>query len=152
MSIEGTHPSPELFEEFKKHRNSSQSCQEFEEENAKLYAMACLIDKSGKEAPEDEYFNSIGATQILKRRIEVFKLPITFTMTGIIGMLAMTNGVPGRAVVLLVDCLNELPPGSVVNASTLGEIYPWGFYKEEIFGRYVDEVMKPKKINWSHIY
>lgn len=89
-------------------------------------------------------------TQIVLKRIEGLKLPITFTPIAALGINALVNN-PGRAVCLLVDALNK-HEGETVTMEKLSELYPFGFYTEDSFEKYVDEYLKPRKVKWAEIY
>jgi hypothetical protein len=88
--------------------------------------------------------------KILLKRIEVFKLPISFDTSGKMALLSFVDR-PGAVVALLIDCLNAYE-GQVINAEKLAGLYPTGFYDEDTLSRYIDSYLKPKKVKWSELY
>jgi hypothetical protein len=114
---------------------------------SKLYLIGCLTDHEKKPSPNiDEQF----LIQILNKRIEVLKLPISFSDGAKNCILALTDR-PGSVMALLVDCLNNFE-GQTVTSKELADLYPMGFYDEETMLRYIDEYLKPRKIKWAEIY
>jgi len=93
--------------------------------------------------------------QILEKRVEAFNLPIKFTLPALLAATCLATN-PGRIIALAVDCCTRFDPGDgtihEVTVENLTDLYPFGFYSEEAFGKYVDEYLKPKKIKWSKIY
>lgn len=144
----------ELADKFRNYRNDMSKCSQLDQDSTKLFALATIIemnkDKLGD--AETEYFTNHPSFQIIQKRIEVYELNIKFSITGVIAAMALTRGVPGRCVTLLIDLLNTLPQGHEVTARDLAYLYPHGFYNEETFGEYIDTVLKPRKMNWTHIY
>jgi len=132
-------------------------CAPMSEGAAQEYVMAVMMESSGEKAiPMEELRKErIHSIEILLKRIEVLKLPITFTPEGLIAAYAMTENNPGRAVTLLIDCLTE-HEGGTINASMLADMYPYGFYNEETFTDYVDNYLKNpdtrNQIKWAEIY
>ena len=63
----------------------------------------------------------------------------------------LTKGVPGKGVALLIDCLTK-HKGETITLKELTELYPWGFYKEEVCEDYIDNYLKPKKVKWAELY
>lgn len=120
------------------------------DESAEMFLYAVLVDLKQEESPqitEEEYPLSC---KIIKKRIEVLKLPIQFTTGGYFAIAALADN-PGKAVVTLCDCLNEYE-NKTVTAQMISELYPWGFYKYEVFCDIVDNWMKTKKHKWANIY
>lgn len=102
-------------------------------------------DKSNMEGVNEQFF-----IQVIRKRIEVMKLPIEFTSTGIMCFFLFPKSV-GAAVAMLIDCLTVYE-GKKVDANLIGTLYPSGFYKEEALEDYIDNYLKPKKVKWSHVY
>ncbi len=120
------------------------------------YVMAVMMETSGHKIPIEELRNEkIFAIEVLMKRIEAMQLPISFTPTGLIAAYALVENNPGRAVVLLIDCLTAFE-GKTVTAAMLADLYPYGFYSEETFMKYVDDylknVEKRSQIKWASIY
>src|SRR5512137_2310528 len=114
---------------------------------SQLYLVGCLTDSEGKPSPSiDEQF----LVQILNKRIEVHKLPISFSDGAKLCVLALTDR-PGSVVALLIDCLTNFE-GQTVTSKQLADLYPVGFYDEPTMIRYIDEYLKPKKVKWAEIY
>lgn len=119
------------------------------EEQSKLF-LACLMSELegvSLNLPEAEWpFLS----QIVRKRIEVMKLPIKFTGQALMAINALT-GVPGGAVVVLIDALTR-HEGETVTMDKLSELYPFGFYDEDAFADYVDNHLKPHRVKWAEVY
>ena len=115
-------------------------------ERSKLLLLAVMNEEQleGKEPPPHFF------TDVIDRRVEELKLPISFTNGARIAILSLIDRVEA-AVVLLVDCLNAYE-GRRVTVRMLADLYPTGFYDEETFIRYIDGYMKPRKTRWSEIY
>jgi hypothetical protein len=88
--------------------------------------------------------------QVLQKRLEAMKLPITFSAPAKLAVLALVD-TPGMLVGLLIDCLNAYEGGNVT-VEKLSELYPRGFYTQKTFEKYVDHLIKPKKVKWAEIY
>jgi hypothetical protein len=88
--------------------------------------------------------------QVLNKRIEVIKLPISFTPTAKMGILAFVDRA-GYLVTLLIDCLNAFE-GKKVDIEMLAALYPVGFYDEPTLDRYIDGFLKPRRVKWAEIY
>jgi hypothetical protein len=125
---------------------------------SELFFMACMLD--AQEMPEkipvkriEEDFSFI--MKVVLKRVEVLKLPISFTLGGLAALEALSGGNPGRAMVILMDCLTlhsiEDVDGLVTSAD-LAEMYPFGFYNEDTFCDYIDNEVKTGKALWSQIY
>jgi len=132
-------------------------CAPMSEGAAQEYTIAVMLESAcEKSIPRDELRKEqIPVIEIILKRIEVLNLPITFTPEGLMAAYAMTEGNPGRAVTILIDCLTE-HEGKTVNASMLADMYPYGFYSEETFTDYVDNYLKNpevrNQIKWAEIY
>ncbi len=98
--------------------------------------------------PEPLYNNFF--SQVIQKRIDVLKLPISFTNYAFATIPCFCN-VVGEAVVLLIDCLNQYE-NKIVDIEKLCLLYPEGFYDHETFMQYVDDFIKKEKVNWSQIY
>lgn len=87
------------------------------------------------------------------KRMEVLKLPLKLSPTALIFLISLCK-VTGHIPVFMIDCL-ELQELLGVDHLTLDDVaaqlYPWGFYNEEAFGRRVDEI-KQGKGKYDFIY
>lgn len=90
------------------------------------------------------------AVKIVERRIEVMRLPISFSTTGLASIQLFARSA-GHAVAILIDALNMFE-GKEVTAEDFAQLYPDGFYTDDAFALYVEEYLKPRKIKWSDIY
>lgn len=126
------------------------------DKDSELFIMATMTEMADKKEGQPSKPELAAAVddnfliQILDKRIEVLKLPIKFTTPAKMAILAFVDR-PGSLVALLVDCLNNYE-GKTVDVAMLTNLYPWGWYDEETFIRYVDEYLKPKKVKWAEIY
>ena len=125
----------------------------FGKETAQMYMMCALAESQNlpmqgesKESPDPF------SVKVMKKRIEAYKLPISFTIAGWLATLAFTRDNPGRAVTLLIDALNFFPAGTEVTALKLGDLYPWGPYTEKAFENYVDNYLKTRLVPNSELY
>lgn len=128
---------------------SKENMSPLDEEGAELYAL-CLHsawDEARNPLPQD--CMPLGS-QIIHARIIGMKLPIKFTDSALVAASALGIN-PGKAVVVLCDCLSAYE-GGTVTIEKLTDLYPWGFYKDEVFRQIVDEWMKTGKHKWSHVY
>lgn len=132
-------------------------CSRMSEGAAKEYVMAVMLESQEDKAltMEELRAENVFAVEVIMKRIEGMALPIQFTPEGLIGAYALSENIPGRAIVLLMDCLTKYE-GKTVNASMLADLYPFGFYSEETFTRYVEEYLKDKdmrpRVRWACIY
>jgi len=132
-------------------------CAPMSEGASQEYVMAVMMETAGDKAiPMDELRKErIHVIEIVLKRIEVLGLPITFTPEGLVAAYAMTENNPGRAVIMLIDCLTK-HEGGTVTASMLADLYPYGFYSEETVIDYVDNYLKNpetrSQIKWAEIY
>ena len=90
------------------------------------------------------------SAMIIKKRVEALKLPISFSISGLLALAALADN-PGKAVVGLCDCLSAFE-GQEVTAGKVAGLYPWGFYNDEAFVGIIDGWMKTGKHKWAHIY
>ena len=88
---------------------------------------------------------------IIRANLRIRNLPISFTENAIMSIVLLTQGVPGKQIVALVDLLTEYE-GKEITMRTLSEMYPYGMYKEEVFMDYIDNYLKPNKVKWSELY
>jgi hypothetical protein len=121
---------------------------------AELFIKATLLEMTFNDAgtPEKDLpeLGKILGIQILDKRIDVMKLPIKFTAPAKMAVLAYVDS-PGKIIALLIDCLTAYE-GQTVDVAKLVSLYPDGFYTQECFEKYVEELIKPKKIKWAEIY
>lgn len=116
---------------------------------SELFILAAIESVSPGVANADKINNDM-RSQIIDKRIEVLKLPIKFTTSAKLAVLALTDN-PGKVVALLVDCLNNFE-GQEITSREIAELYPVGFYDDATFERYIDEYLKPRKVKWAEIY
>ena len=128
------------------------SFQPMNDSQCRLFLMAAMMGKNEQQGPAAEEVDKEFLIRVLNTRIEVLKLPITFSLSGKVAVLALCDR-PGYVVALLIDCLNAYE-GQEVTASMLADLYPTGFYNEETFARYADDYLKApnKKVKWAEIY
>lgn len=103
--------------------------------------------------------------QIIQRRIEVCKLPISIDSKAMAYILVLADGVPGKAIVILIDLLdmmdhrheqeeNPLPleqRKDEIKIEDVVSLYPMGFYNEKHLEKVISR-HKNKKHTWSWIY
>jgi hypothetical protein len=136
---------------------TGKGCSRMSDGAAKEYVMAVMLESQGEKALTMEQLReeNVFAVEVIMKRIEAYGLPISFTPEGLIGAYALSENIPGRVVVLLIDCLTKFE-GQTVTASMLADLYPFGFYSEETFTRYVDKYLKDKdmrpRVRWACIY
>jgi hypothetical protein len=132
-------------------------CSPMSEGAIQEYTMAVMLETAGDNpVPLEELRQqNIFVIEVILKRIEVMNLPISFTPEGLIAAYALTENVVGRAIALLIDCLTKWE-GQTVTASMLADLYPFGFYSEETFSKYVNDYLKNpdlrSKIKWAEIY
>lgn len=119
-------------------------------EEADSFLRCVLIEESGVEVTDDEELKKLFNYQIIQRRIDCLKLPISFSPVAYLAMLSLTKS-PGGFVTVLIDALNKFE-GQCVNVKMLAELYPFGFYSEKSFDDLVDNYLKPHTLKWSEIY
>jgi hypothetical protein len=89
-------------------------------------------------------------SDIVRRRINVMKLPIIFTDLALLAVNCFVDR-PGSAVLLLIDALDKYE-NKVVTVSDLCMLYPDGFYTNEKLIDIIDNELKNKTRKWSEIY
>lgn len=114
-----------------------------------MVLLAALEDVSVQGA-EPENVEIQFLIQVLNKRIEVMKLPISFDGPAKTAVLALVDRA-GAVVVLLIDCLNAFE-GKTVTVNMLMDLYPLGFYDEPTLMRYIDDYMKPRRVKWAEVY
>jgi len=133
-----------------------QGCVRMSEGATQEYTMAVMMETMGNGITMDQLRQErVPIIEIIMKRVEVMGLPINFTPEGLIAAFALSEGNPGRAMTILIDCLTE-HEGGTVNASMLADMYPFGCYSEETMTDYVDNYLKDPekrpKIKWAGIY
>lgn len=146
----------ELTTPFLENAGKNIGCSPMSEGASQEYVMAVMLESGEHSVPMEQLRDEkIFVIEILLKRIEVHNLPIKFTPEGLIAAYAMTENNPGRAVVLLIDCLTK-HEGETVNAGMLAELYPYGFYSEETMCDYIDNYLKnpevKPKVKWAELY
>lgn len=94
--------------------------------------------------------DNLMSTQIIKKRIKAFNLPIDFTNLAYHALTLFTDR-PGAVVLLLIDALTKYE-NKTVTVQDLVDLYPLGFYSEGEFTEIIDKQIKPRKVKWSEIY
>lgn len=87
--------------------------------------------------------------RVVFRRICSMDLPIAFTLDAY-KLIDQLCDEPGRAVVLLIDCLQRYE-GRTVGAEMIAALYPEGFYRENGF-RVKVEMLRARKVPWANVY
>ena len=101
---------------------------------------------------EEEYKKNIPfSIQILDKRIEALKLPITFTIQAKVLAMILTDGNPGKMMTVLIDALTRFE-NKEIDSHDITRLYAIGFDSDESFQDYVETYIKTKKIKWSEIY
>lgn len=93
------------------------------------------------------------ASKIVKKRIDVMKLPLKYNTTGITSVSLFVDRA-GFAVLFLIDCLNILIPLNLdmTCKNICMYVYPHGFYTDESAINIIDEFIKTRKIKYAEIY
>ena len=129
-------------------------CSPLTEEQMKIL-MVLLI------APENEiqvlYDDILKAgdfiSNVVKKRAEAFKLP--FDPSAIMMISMMTKGNPGRAVLAMIDSLEEWDKQGKQNTITAGfisqHVYPWGYYTESAFEREWNNRQAKKEESYNYL-
>jgi len=142
---------------------------QLEQEATKLLAYLVMGESSNPNHPIDKTIEKEMPIQIIQKRINVLGLPIKLNSYALISSLIFSTNA-GRAVVFLIDILRSLPNSGELHSKWCDKklteddiksidlnyicenVYPFGVYKEEVFGDYIDNYLKPRKVNWSEIY
>lgn len=121
--------------------------------SSEVFFKAVILENMGKriDLKRVDEKDMTSTMKLILKRIEHFKLPINFTVEGMIAVEAIAGGVPGKIVVVMIDCLDRYKD-KLVTAKMVGDLYPWGFYNDHIFAEYLDSYIKENKVEWAHIY
>lgn len=122
---------------------------ELDKETFKVLFTMALMEKEQKpfpDIPKEGRFLS----NIIRKRVEVLKLPISFTEYAYMYIDLFVDR-PGSAVLLLMDALEKYE-NQTVDIKKLAELYPDGFYDEETLIKIIDEEIKTGKRKWAEIY
>lgn len=122
--------------------------QTMDREQSEIFILATLADQQSQNLVEGMELPFL--SEVVKKRIEVYNLPISFTVPALVAINALVE-LPGQAVTLLIDALNKYESG-IIDMEKLAELYPYGFYTKESFMKYVDEYLKPRKVPWAELY
>ena len=122
-------------------------------EATEVFTMAMIGEFKGKRRMVEDLSESdcTFLMNVIQKRIDIMKIPIKFSVSAMIACEALSEGVVGKMVIILVDCLNEYE-GQEITVDKVANLYPFGFYNEEVFTDYVDNYLKPRKVNWAHTY
>lgn len=131
-----------------------QGAQAMNEQSTQLFAQVLLSEMGGAETPDPDEIPEGERSFLMNvalKRINVAKLPIKFSLPGIVAAEALAAGNVGSMVTILIDCLSVYE-NETVTAEKLANLYPMGFYNEETFTDYIDNHLKPRKVKWAEIY
>lgn len=122
---------------------------ELDKETFKVFLSMALMEKNNDPFPD---IPSTGRflSNIIRKRIEVLKLPIKFTEYAYMYVDLFVDR-PGSAVLLLIDALTKYE-NQTVDIKKLAELYPNGFYDEQTLVTIIDEELKTGKRKWAEIY
>jgi len=145
-----------IYPPFLKEAQKGKGCSPMSDGAITDYAHAVGLETSGCAPSMDELRDvKVLIIEIILKRIEVLSLPIKFTTTGLLGAYAFTENNPGKAMILLIDCLT-IYEGKTITAEMLADIYPFGFYSEDTTNSYVDDYFKNLEVRpyvkWAEIY
>lgn len=123
------------------------SYKKMDKEQSMMFLQVMMGSPKGEIPDEEAPF----ILKVLRSRIAALNLPIKFSVKGEVIAMILSDGIPGRMMALLIDCLTRFE-GQEVTEEELVDIYPWGFYSDESFADYIDNYIKPRKCKWSDIY
>jgi hypothetical protein len=91
---------------------------------------------------------------LVKKRIDVYELPIRLTPEAYMCMGVLSQGNPGKLMVMLIECMNfydEQRRKEYIRAEDIVRLYPASFYDEQTFIDIVDNHMKlrPERIKYN---
>ena len=89
--------------------------------------------------------------ELILKRIEAFKLPISFTPNALFALSLLAEGVPGMLVIGLIDSLTKFE-GQEVSFNDIVKLYPFGMYNADVGRDYIDNYLKPRAVKWSFVY
>lgn len=136
-----------------------EDCRRLSDAGCKLFIMASMAQAEGKDevAPGEPgglvaSLADIFPVQVILKRVEVMKLPIQFTFTGLLGITALTTS-PGEVVLALIECLNAYE-GKQVSIREIADLYPWGFYNQDKFEAKVKELVEDPdtRCKWAGVW
>ena len=129
-------------------------------EETEMLASLIMADKYDRErtleSKEVETFlRTDFPTQVIKKRIEAMKLPISFSNSAYLATPIFAK-VTGAVVILLIDCLMVYGESRKDNPITIEDIctriYPWGKYSPEALEKRIDDIKANPKKDWNYIY
>src|SRR4030042_1767272 len=144
---------------FNEYNNGKDRTHPMTDDDTSIFSLALLIEIRPDKIT-DEQMNIVTDfvgedffIKVLENRIEVMKLPITFTIGAKLSILSFAK-VIGHMIIILIDCLTKyyVDKPVVIDCQKLIELYPFGFYREEVVIDYVDNYLKPRKVKWAEIY
>lgn len=136
-------------EEVKNLRLDVSTTSRLDEEQFKLLIMLSQLNNT-HEALIEEAFDF--PYKLIKKRLEVIKKPIEMTPRAIGALAVLTNGVPGRLVMSIIDALNNPTKDNKWDLQDICNLYPNGFYSDKTFENIVDNYLKTKELPNSDIY
>jgi len=109
------------------------------------YPSAGAVGIAAHVTEENLSFNA----RVVLRRISSLNLPIAFTLDAY-KLIDQLCHEPGRAVVLLIDCLQRYE-GRTVDAERIAAMYPNGFHRADVF-RVMVEMLRAGEVKWAEVY
>ena len=128
-------------------------------EQMEMMLQATMMDLSEGEKPvtKEDLLKSFSESEIpfpmgvVLKRIEGMKLPISFSLGGLL-MTAVLPDRVGGVVIMLIDLLSEYE-GQVVTVRKIAERYPFGFYSEEALIERIDALTaNPSGETFGYVY
>ncbi len=127
---------------------------EMSKESACLLMGLYQIEQRGAQPSEEdmkELYEHCKLLQIMRKRMEGFNLPITFTPHALMYISTFVT-CPGDIILLLIECLEQFE-NAEVNIQSLVDLYPNGFHSSEERSKIIQEMKEgERKYNYSYIY
>ena len=112
------------------------NAQEMSKEATADFMSCCLLERKVREEPMPAFEELPFCAKIILKRIEVYELPIKFTLASLLALVSLAEQNPGRCIVALIDCLTAYE-GQTINTEKLVKLYPNGMYNELKMREYV---------------
>jgi len=119
-------------------------------EDVKVLYFACSLKDLPKEEQEKikKEVDEIFLSKILNKRVEAFRLPLSFDASGLV-IASLFCRSPAAAIVLLIDCLEKgekLSSYPLITVDSLVmDVYPSGFYTDEALRERIDYIKECKE-------
>jgi len=116
------------------------------EESTVVKKLVLAIALLPLEAIENDFL-----VNVVRKRIEAGNLPIEYDMRGLAYLSILCEGNPGRAVITLIDLLNN---GAVrITVDSLVAIYPNGHYSDDVLRERIDKLKTGTgEGKWDYLY